>query len=67
MRTLITGCAGFAGSHLAEYLLGKDDEVIGLRAPDDDGANLQHIKDRLKLVAADLREIGRVREVIESL
>ncbi|MGC9994015.1 MAG: GDP-mannose 4,6-dehydratase [Terriglobia bacterium] len=67
MRTLITGCAGFAGSHLAEYLLGKDEEVIGLRAPDDDCANLQHIKERLNIVGADLREIGRVREVIESL
>jgi GDP-4-dehydro-6-deoxy-D-mannose reductase len=67
MRTLITGCAGFAGSHLAECLLGKDEEVIGLRAPDDACANLQHIKERLKIVSADLREIGRVREVIESL
>jgi len=67
MRTLITGCAGFAGSHLAEYLLGKDEEVIGLRAPDDDCANLQHMKERLNIVGADLREIGRVREVIESL
>jgi GDP-4-dehydro-6-deoxy-D-mannose reductase len=67
MRTLITGCAGFAGSHLAEYLLEKDEEVIGLCAPDDDGANLQHIKDRLKIVGADLREMGRVHEVMESL
>jgi len=66
MRTLITGCAGFAGSHLADYLLGKDEEVTGLRAPDDDCANLQHIKEHLNIVGADLREIGRVREVIES-
>jgi GDP-4-dehydro-6-deoxy-D-mannose reductase len=66
MRTLITGCAGFAGSHLADYLLGKDEEVIGLRAPDDDCANLQHIKEHLNIVGADLLEIGRVREVIES-
>ncbi len=67
MKSLITGCAGFAGSHLAEYLLGKDEEVIGLRAPDDDCANLQHIKERLHIVGADLRETDRVREVIESL
>ena len=67
MTPPITGCAGFAGSHLAEYLLGKGEEVIGLRAPDDDCANLQHIKERLHIVGADLRETGRVREVIESL
>jgi GDP-4-dehydro-6-deoxy-D-mannose reductase len=67
MKTLITGCAGFAGSHLAEYLLGKGEEVIGLLAVNDDCANLQHIKGRLKVVGADLREFDRVREVIESL
>ena len=67
MKSLITGCAGFAGSHLAEYLLGKDEEVIGLCAPDDGCANLQHIKERLQIVGADLRETGRVREMIASL
>jgi UDP-glucose 4-epimerase len=28
MRNLITGGAGFIGSQLAEYLLGKGDEVV---------------------------------------
>src|SRR5579872_130621 len=28
MRTLITGGAGFIGSHLAERLLGMDEEVV---------------------------------------
>jgi len=67
MRTLITGCAGFAGSHLAEYLLAKGEEVIGLLAVDGDCDNLEHIKSHLKFVSADLREFDRVREVIESL
>jgi GDP-4-dehydro-6-deoxy-D-mannose reductase len=66
MRTLITGCAGFAGSHLAEYLLQRNEELIGLLAPDGDSANLQHIKEHLEFVVADLREIDRVRQVIES-
>jgi len=67
MRTLITGCAGFAGSHLAEYLLGKGEEIIGLVAVDDECDNLRHIKSQLTVVSADLRELARVREVIESL
>jgi GDP-4-dehydro-6-deoxy-D-mannose reductase len=67
MKTLITGCAGFAGSHLAEYLIGKGEEVIGLIAVNDGCANLKHIKSHLKVVSADLREFARVREVIESL
>src|SRR4051812_8564854 len=30
MRILISGCAGFIGSHLAEHLLGQNHEVLGL-------------------------------------
>lgn len=30
MKSLITGCAGFIGSHLAEKLLGEGHEVIGI-------------------------------------
>jgi len=30
MRALITGCAGFIGSHLCEYLIGKGYDVIGV-------------------------------------
>lgn len=34
MKSLITGIAGFAGSHLAEHLLQRGDELLGLiRAP----------------------------------
>ena len=30
MKYLITGCAGFIGSHISEFLLKRGDEVIGL-------------------------------------
>jgi len=67
MKTLVTGCAGFAGSHLAEYLLGKGEEVVGLFAPNDEGENLQHIKKHLEILGVDLREFDRVRDVIASV
>jgi len=30
MKVLITGCAGFIGSHLSEYFLGQGHEVVGI-------------------------------------
>ena len=66
MKSLITGCAGFAGSHLAEYLLGKGEEVIALVCPDEGQANIRHIQEHLRIERADLRDFDRVREVLQS-
>ena len=66
MKSLITGCAGFAGSHLAEYLLGKGEEVIALVCPDERQANIKHIQEHLRIERADLRDYDRVLEVVES-
>jgi len=67
MKSLITGCAGFAGSHLADYLLGKGEEVVALLGTNEDRANIQHIEKHLQIVSADLREFDHVREVLQSL
>lgn len=66
MKSLITGCAGFAGSHLADHLLGKGEEVVALLGINEDRANIQHIEKHLQIVGADLREFDRVREVLQS-
>ena len=53
-KALITGIAGFAGSHLAELLLSKGFEVYGLRRPRTRMDHIESIANRLHLTDADL-------------
>ncbi len=67
MRVLITGITGFAGSHLAEYILKEfpDVEVWGLvrwRSPLN---NIIHIKEKLHLVEGDLKDHVSLREALK--
>ena len=64
MRVVVTGAAGFIGSHLCEALLARGDEVLGIDAFTDHygrahkEANLAGWRDhpRFELVEADLRD-----------
>lgn len=53
-KALITGIAGFAGSHLAELLLTKGFEVYGLCRPRSKTDHIESIKSKLHLEDADL-------------
>lgn len=53
-KALITGIAGFAGSHLAELLLLKGYEVYGLCRPRSKTEHIELIKSKLHLEDADL-------------
>ena len=66
MKTLITGCAGFAGSHLAEYLLDQSEEVIALVSPNEDLENVRQIEKHLQISRADLRDFDSLLEVLKS-
>ena len=68
MRILITGVTGFAGSHLAEYLLGLDGvEVHGLERWRSSPDNIQHLRAKIILHECDLRDASSVQEVIETV
>ena len=58
-KILITGGAGFIGSHLAEYLLKNDNEVIALdNFSTGRLENLDHLRQKpnLSIIDADIRD-----------
>lgn len=65
MKALITGITGFVGSHLAEYLLSREDvEVYGtyrLRSRMD---HIKHLTNQVKLVECELKDSNSVNEMI---
>jgi GDP-4-dehydro-6-deoxy-D-mannose reductase len=68
LRALVTGAAGFAGSHLVELLLARGFAVQGLVFPGGSVANLTAVErdPHLTIVEADLRDAERVSAVIET-
>ena len=68
MRALITGITGFAGSHLAEYLLAEhpDVEVFGLYRWRSRMDNILGIRDRVTLLEADLRDYPSMARAIKE-
>ncbi len=75
-RWLITGVAGFIGSHLLEALLNLGQEVVGLdNFSTIDGNNLNHVKmavgeerwGRFVFVEGDIRHLDDCRRVCQSV
>jgi len=68
MRILITGITGFVGSHLAEYLLSmKNIEVYGIERWRSKTENIDHIKDKVKLIECDMRDYSSVDKAIKQV
>lgn len=67
MKALITGITGFAGSHLAEYLLENhpDVEVFGTRRWRSPLEHITGILDKIELIDCDLRDFNSVRSALE--
>jgi GDPmannose 4,6-dehydratase len=67
-RALITGITGQDGSYLAEFLLAKDYEVVGVvrRSSTVNFERIAHIQDRLHLVPGDLLDQGSLIHIIDE-
>ena len=67
MRALITGITGFAGSHLADYLLAEhpEVEVFGTFRWRSRMENIEHLTDDVTLVEADLRDYTSLHRALE--
>jgi GDPmannose 4,6-dehydratase len=67
-RALITGITGQDGSYLAEFLLAKDYEVIGMvrRSSTVNYERIGHLQDRITFVPGDLLDEASMIEVLRA-
>jgi len=67
-RALITGVTGQDGSYLAEFLLSKGYEVIGMvrRTSTVNFSRIQHIQDEIELVSGDLLDQGSLMTILRD-
>ena len=67
-RALITGITGQDGSYLAEFLLEKGYQVIGVvrRSSTVNFSRIQHIQDSLSLVSGDLLDLGSLITILRE-
>jgi len=67
MKVLITGISGFVGSHLADLLLSKNDDIFGTIRYRSKMDNIEGIKDRVNLCECDIKDAVAVRELLEKI
>ena len=73
MRVFITGIAGFIGSHVAEHLLRRGDEVVGLDdfndflyAPAIKRRNVASLEGRARVIEGDLLDVEQLEAVFSG-
>ena len=68
-KALITGITGQDGSYLAEFLLGKEYEVFGMkrRTSTSTFERIGHIQDKVILVAGDMHDQNSLLNIMEEV
>lgn len=66
MKIMITGGAGFIGSHLCDEFVGKNDQVIVLTRPSTNLNRISHLLDKITLEQADVTNYDDLGKIIEK-
>lgn len=67
-RVLVTGVTGFAGSHLVDYMLTRNDcEIFGIQRWRSPLENVAHFIDKITMVECDLRDASSTRDTLERV
>ena len=67
-RVLVTGVTGFAGSHLVDYMLSRNDcEIFGIQRWRSRTENIEHFTSRITLLECDLRDATSTRDMLERV
>lgn len=69
MKVLITGITGFAGSHLAEFLLAEQPgvEVFGTYRWRSRRDNIAAVESRIEMMEADMRDYSSMRRLLDAV
>ena len=68
MRVLITGGAGFIGSHLADALIARGDLVVALdNFSTGSTSNIKHITKNLEIIDGDIRNVDLINETTKDV
>jgi len=68
MRVLVTGGAGFIGSHLADALIARGDQVVALdNFSTGSTANIKHMTKNFEIIDGDIRNIDLINDTIKDV
>lgn len=68
MRVLVTGGAGFIGSHLADALIARGDQVVALdNFSTGSASNIKHITKNFEIIDGDIRNADLIHDTIKDV